>query len=83
VIILAAPLFNQYPGFGQRREDLSIFVAIPSGEQTSLCSVNVDFHFIEKAKGIKYWYAWLDKHPNVRTVVGKKVHFFSYKLLVQ
>ncbi len=28
-----------------------------------------DFHFIEKANGIKYLYAWLDKHPNVRTVV--------------
>jgi len=22
-----------------------------------------DFHFIEKVNGIKYLYAWLDKHP--------------------
>ena len=30
---------------------------------------NIDFHFIEKANGIKYLYAWLDRHPDVRTVV--------------
>ena len=26
-------------------------------------------HFIEKANGIKYLYASVDKHPNVRAVV--------------
>ena len=29
VIIFPAPLFNQYPGFGQRGEDLSIQQLIP------------------------------------------------------
>ena len=29
-----------------------------------------DFHFIEKANGIKYLYAWLDKHPDVCAVVA-------------
>jgi len=39
--------------------------------QTVLCSYNSDFHFIEKANGIEYLYAWLDKHPDVRPVVTK------------
>ncbi len=36
--------------------------------QTSLCSCNGDYYFIEKAKGIEYLYAWLDRHPNVSLV---------------
>ena len=27
-----------------------------------------DFHFIEKANGIKYLYAWLDRHPQEYSV---------------
>ena len=34
---------------------------------------NIDFHFIEKANGIKYLYAWLDRHPYVRAVVGRNL----------
>ena len=31
-----------------------------------------DCYFIEKANGIEYLYAWLDKHPYVRAVVTSK-----------
>jgi hypothetical protein len=30
---------------------------------------NGDFHFIEKAKGAKYLYASLDRHPHVCSMV--------------
>jgi len=29
-------------------------------------------HFIEKANGIAHEYAWLDKHPDVFLMVGKR-----------
>ena len=32
-----------------------------------------DFHLIEKANGIKYLYASVDRYPNVRTVVNPLV----------
>ena len=35
------------------------------------CLYSSDFHFMEKANGIKYLYAWLDRHPDVRAVVSK------------
>ena len=38
---------------------------------------NSDFHFIEKANGIKYLYAWLDRHPDVFPLVDKKVPFLK------
>lgn len=31
----------------------------------SRCLCNGVFHLIEKENGIKYSYAWLDRHPNV------------------
>lgn len=31
---------------------------------------NGGFHFMEKVNGIKYLYAWLDKHPDVRAMVA-------------
>jgi hypothetical protein len=33
-------------------------------------SYSSDYCFIENANGIKYLYAWLDKHPYVRAVVN-------------
>ena len=35
-----------------------------------------DFHFIEKANGIKYLYAWLDKHPQEYSVKPSRLMAF-------
>ena len=32
---------------------------------------------MEKSNGIKYLYAWLDRHPDVRAVVTKKRSFID------
>jgi len=39
---------------------------------------NSDFYFIEKANGIKYLYAWLDRHPDVCSMVTKK-YFVTFE----
>ena len=39
------------------------------------------FHLIEKANGIKYLYAWLDRHPDVCAVAVKKVPFLTMHIL--
>ncbi len=38
-------------------------------ERTYQCSFSVGFHLIEKANGIEYLYAWLDRHPDVCSMV--------------
>jgi len=39
----------------------------PSKDDNDYTTKNV--HFIEKANGIKYLYAWLDKYPYISAVV--------------
>jgi hypothetical protein len=43
----------------------------------SQCSCIGDFHFIEKAKGIKYLYAWLDRHPDVHDTITVEIYLLS------
>jgi hypothetical protein len=44
--------------------------------QTSQCLSSGDFHFTEKANGIKYLYAWLDKHPDIRAMSHSSGMFY-------
>jgi len=52
----------------ERQDTQSLFsggIVIVQDYQTSLYSCSSDFHFIEKAKGIRYLYASVIKHPDI------------------
>jgi hypothetical protein len=49
---------------------VTLNITLPTAEYFYLCTIGGDFHFIEKAIGIKHLYAWLDRYPDVHPVVA-------------